>query len=229
MRRAAALGFALIFTACASSQKPPEEPSTVPPPQPVAEASPAVEARLNELQTSMTELLDRLDVLNARIARLETAGASPAAQSAPRPVPLPATVPAASQKQTPVQVADIAESYRQAIILFGQGKNAEARAVFQQVFDADPGGSLADNALFWIGETYYATGDFTTAMRYYERVIREYAEQNKAPDAMLKLGMAYVKTGDLAMAQRTFEECVQKYPYSSAASSAKQELKRIKY
>jgi len=97
------------------------------------------------------------------------------------------------------------------------------------VFDAEPTGQLADNALFWIGETYFAVGDYSNAMRYYERVTKEFAEENKAPDAMFKLGVAYAKSGDLGMARRTFDECIRKYPYSSAAASAKLELTRIKY
>jgi len=114
-------------------------------------------------------------------------------------------------------------------MLFAQGKHAAARAAFQQVFDADPSGQLADNALFWIGETYFATGDFKNAMRYYARVTNEYADQNKAPDAMFKTGIAFEKIGDLGMARRTFEECIRKYPYSTSAASATAELKRIKY
>ena len=66
-------------------------------------------------------------------------------------------------------------------------------------------------------------------MRYYERVTKEYGEENKAPDAMFKLGLTYEKTGDLGMARRTFDECIRKYPYSSPAASAKLELQRIKY
>ena len=66
-------------------------------------------------------------------------------------------------------------------------------------------------------------------MRYYERVIKEFAEENKAPDAMFKLGIAYEKTSDLGMARRTFDECIRKYPYSTAAASSKAELNRIKY
>jgi len=158
----------------------------------------------------MTELLDRLDVLNARIAKLES-GAPPPHQAAV------------------LRTADVAESYRRALTLIGQGKHADARAAFQKVFDADPTGSLADNALFWIGETYFAAGDYPNAMRYYERVTKEYAEENKAPDAMLKLGLTYEKTGDLGMARRTFDECIRKYPYSTSAAAARAELKRIKY
>ena len=66
-------------------------------------------------------------------------------------------------------------------------------------------------------------------MKFYDRVTKEFGETNKAPDAMFKTGLAYEKSGDLAMARRSLEECIRRYPYSTAAASAKLELKRIKY
>ena len=183
--------------------------------------SPTVDAQISSLQTSLTELLERLDVLNARIAKLETGGIATAAPAA-APTPMPSR-PAA------IRTADVAEVYRRALTLYAQNKPSESRALFQQVFDNDPTGQLADNALFWIGETYFAAGDYANASRFYERVTKDFASENKAPDAMFKLGVTFEKTGDLGMARKTFEECIQKYPYSTPASSAKQELQRIRY
>ncbi|HEX9405947.1 MAG TPA: tol-pal system protein YbgF [Thermoanaerobaculia bacterium] len=225
MRRGAVILFVLV-AACSSSRNTESEPTLVPAAQPISSGSPSVENQLVTLQTSMTELLDRLDVLNERIAKLESGGQPPTAVRVQPPQPAPAQ---GQPRAAVLASADVAENYRQALMLIGSGKHAEARAAFQRVFDAEPTGHLADNALFWIGETYYQSGDYTSAMRYYERVIKEYAEENKAPDAMLKLGVAYAKTGDLGMARRTLEECIRKYPYSPSAASAKLELKRIKY
>ena len=227
MTRAAIVLLAVGLAACSSSRSKDDAPSTIPPPQPV---SPSTDARLNDLQTSLTELLERLDVLNARIARLEASQGEQRAASSERVITQnPVPVPRKEAKPQPLQTAQIADQYRKALMLFAQGKHADARAAFQQVFDADPSGQLADNALFWIGETYFAAGDFKSAMRYYARVTNEYADQNKAPDAMFKTGMVFEKIGDLGMARRTFEECIRKYPYSTSAASATAELKRIKY
>jgi tol-pal system protein YbgF len=128
-----------------------------------------------------------------------------------------------------LRAAGLADDYRNALMLYGKSHWADARGAFQRVFDADPSGELADNALFWIGETYFAAGDYGNAMKYYERVTKEYGETNKAPDALFKTGLAFEKTGDLAMARRAFDECIRRYPYSTPAASAKLELKRIKY
>ena len=142
--------------------------------------------------------------------------------------PTPRQAGRLSSTQTP-RADRIADGYRNGIVLFGKNRYPDARAAFQQVFDADPSGELADNALFWIGETYFATGDYNNAIRYYKRVSDEYGDQNKAPDAMYKLALTYEKTGDLALARTTLQEVIARYPYSAPAASAKSELNRIKY
>lgn len=226
MTRTAAVCLAILVAACSSSRKNDELPSTIPPPEIRGDAATATDPRLTEIQTSLTELLDRIDVLNARVAKLES-GAPTAAPAPSTTTPMTTTPPRAAAPHT--NALQINDEYRRAITLVSQSKHAEAGAAFQRVFDADPSGDLADNALFWIGETLFATGKYNEAMRLYSRVAKEYPDQNKAPDALFKMGTAYVKTGDLEMARRTFEECISRYPYSSPAAAARMELKKIKY
>ena len=223
---------AALSTACASSQ----DRDDLPPPvatQPTAEN----DARLAEIQTAMTELLERLDVLNDRIARIEDERtALPVVTAAPStPAPMRPVTPAAAPQHTQqpqqraVLGAQIADQYRKAIMLFGRGSYGEARQAFQAVFDSEPAGDLADNALFWIGETYFASRDYVNAMRFYARVTNEFADQNKAPDALFKTALAQVRTSDLALARKTLQQVIDRYPYSTSAASAKQELQRIRY
>jgi tol-pal system protein YbgF len=228
---------ALMFLAACASQDDP-----LPPPR--AAPDPA----MAQLQVSMTELLERIDVLNHRIARLEetrveASGPPPVAQTqrpvesqrtpppalAAPPARRPAAVPAAEEVQPALVAARIAEEYREAIMLYGRGSYAEARRRFEGVFEADPAGDLADNALFWIGETFFATGDLSSAVRYYNRVVNEYSDQNKAPDALFKTALVQVRTGDLALARRTLQQVIERYPYSSTAGAAKAELQRIRF
>lgn len=236
MKKLAVAAVVMLSFACTSTDDGPE-PVTVPQ---VAAPDP----RIGELQTAMTELLDRLDVMNSRLARLEEGGVATAAAVAPAAAPArvvetpaelqaePAAPTQVAQSQQPQRAlvgAKLAEDYRQAIMLFGRSKYVDARRAFQAVFDSESAGDLADNALFWIGETYFATGDYTNAVRHYSRVVNEFSDQNKAPDAMFKIALAQARTGDLALARRTLEQVIERYPYSSTASSAKAELQRIRF
>jgi len=208
MRRAL-VGLALVAASCGSTSDPKPLPA------------PPADARIVELQTSMTELLERLDVLNARLERLEQAQESDDSGRAGRPTAAGGT-PA-------LRSAELADRYRSAIVLFNRGRFAEARAAFQQIFDTDRTSDLADNALFWIGETHYSAQDYGAASRYYRRVVDEFGDQNKAPDALFKLALTFEKTGDLILARKTLEEVISRYPYSTPARAAKSELNRIKY
>lgn len=211
---------ALILAACSAG--------TPPQPAPVAVTRPQADPRVTELEKTVGELLDRIEVLNARIQRIE-AGTPETAPAAPAPAKVAAAPASASRPLRGTAGADIATNYRAAIELYARGKRAEARDAFQRVFDADPSGELADNALYWIGETYFAAGAYGDAMTYYKRITAEFGDQNKAPDAMLKTGMALARLGDLKLARRAFEELISRFPYSTPASNAKIELKRIKY
>ena len=214
----------LLVAACASTA---QDDAVAPAPQP-----PPEDPRIGQLQTSLTELLERIDVLNDRIARLEEERTAPAPAPAPSPQvsrPSAPLVAAPEPAQGALANAKIADDYRKAIMSYGRGAYAEARAAFQGVLDADPTGDLADNALFWIGETYFAARDYNNALRYYTRVTTDFADQNKAPDALYKTAVVYEKTSDLALARKTLQQVIERYPYSSSASMAKQVLQRIKY
>ncbi|HYC59468.1 MAG TPA: tol-pal system protein YbgF [Thermoanaerobaculia bacterium] len=226
MKKLAVFAIVMLSLGCASIDDAPE-PVTVP-------QAAAPDPRIGELQTAMTELLDRLDVMNNRLARLEESGATgsqPVVTEEPRRAESPSLQMAApaQQPQRALVGAQLANDYREAIMLFGRGRHADARRAFQAVFDSESAGDLADNALFWIGETYFATGDYTNAVKHYTRVVNEFSDQNKAPDAMFKIALAQERTGDLALARRTLQQVIEKYPYSSTASSAKAELARIRF
>lgn len=231
MKKLCVAAILLFAAACASS--PGVEPETMPAPQAAAS-----DPRVAELQTQLTELLERIDVLNQRLAQLEESRVEPAPvvqASQPQIRRQPAAEPSAPapQVQQPAQSAlvgaRIAEDYRQAIMLVGRGRHAEARRAFEGVYDADPNGDLADNALFWIGETWFAAKDYTNAVRYYQRVVNDYATENKAPDALFKIALAQERTGDIALARRTLQQVIERFPYSSPASTAKAELERLRY
>jgi tol-pal system protein YbgF len=230
MRTKLAAALLLFTVGCASTDD-------MPPPVTSSSAQPAApDPRVGELQTQLTELLEQIDVLNHRISQLEEGTPAPAAATTVAAAPVQPAAPAPrrtqlspAQPQAALVGAELAGDYRNAIVLFGQGKLADARRGFQGVFEADQQGDLADNALFWIGETYFAAKDYVNAMRFYARVTNEYAEENKAPDAMLKTALAQERTGDLSLAKRTLQQVIARYPYSSSASTAKQELQRIKF
>jgi len=80
-----------------------------------------------------------------------------------------------------------------------------------------PDHAYAENAMFWRGECFYATGAFARAVEQFEGLIARFPYGNKAADALLKLGLAREKTGTREQAQKTFAELEGRYPKSDAA------------
>ena len=253
IKPSAALLILLLVSACSTTSGDDVDVELPPKPAPAP-----VDPRVSDLQVTVNELTDRIEVLQSRIHQLEKREPAPrtvrtaAAQPAPIPqaavpqprvaVPEPRVVVQVPPESRPspsgaaggtqsraIASAEIADSYREALALFGKGALDRARNAFQQIFDADPSGELADNALYWIGETYFTTAKYGDAIRIFERIEADYADQNKAPDAIFKIGSALAKQGDLALARRTYQRLIEKYPYSTPAAAARVELNRIKY
>lgn len=231
MRRGALVGVTILSAtviggACTSTPAPPPKPAVA-----VADPASATDPRVSEMRVLVMELVDRMEVMQSRLNRMEDV----LAQLSAEPPPVSERSPRATAGDNAAAVrryqsaSEAADKYRQALVMFGRGQNDQARAAFTDVYDADPVGELADNALFWIGETYFVMNEFTEAVRYYDRVVNEFPSQNKAADAMHRKSLALVRLGDLSLAKRTLESLIERYPYSTAASAAKQELERIRY
>jgi tol-pal system protein YbgF len=80
-----------------------------------------------------------------------------------------------------------------------------------------PDHPYADNAMFWRGECYFASGDYLRASEQFEGVISRFPAGNKVPDALLKLGICDEKLGNFARAKLWYARLAQQYPQSEAA------------
>jgi tol-pal system protein YbgF len=123
---------------------------------------------------------------------------------------------------TPDEVA--AGKYRLAKQTLDEGDLGQARTGFESFLRGHPAHTLADNALYWIGETWYAQAMWLKAARSFGQVVGRYPRGNKVPDAMLKTGLCYRKVGEDAMATDVFRQVRKLYPGTSAANLAKRQL-----
>lgn len=139
--------------------------------------------------------------------------------------PLPRQEPEESQKterlsEEKMEGAPL-KAYEEAYNLFKEKKYKESRDRFNNFLKDFPKSELADNAQFWIGETYYAEKDFESAILAYENVIKNFPQSEKLPGAMLKQGMAFLELGDKKTAKVIFERLIEKFPDSKEAETAK--------
>lgn len=108
---------------------------------------------------------------------------------------------------------------------FDAGDYVKARSGFQEFLKRFPKAKNADNAQFWIGETYYREKWYEKAILEYQKVIEKYPKGNKVQASLLKQGLAFYNIGDKANARLILKELIAKYPHSRETKIAKKKLK----
>jgi tol-pal system protein YbgF len=96
---------------------------------------------------------------------------------------------------------------------------------FKEFLKRHPKSNLADNAQYWIGESYYGLREFDQAILEFDAVRRRYPQGEKVPAALLKQGYAFAELGEKVNARLLLQEVVEKYPDSPEAAKAKFRLK----
>jgi tol-pal system protein YbgF len=117
------------------------------------------------------------------------------------------------------------EIYERAQRAYDNGQMDKARQEFQKIIQNHPKSAQADNAQFWIGESYYREKWYERAILEFQTVIEKYPKGNKVPAAMLKQGMALLQIGEKSSARLILKELVKKYPKAPESKIAAKKLK----
>jgi len=78
-----------------------------------------------------------------------------------------------------------------------------------------PDHSLAANAQYWLGESYYGKKDYTKAAVAFATGYEKYKDSNKGADNILKLGMSMERLGKKAEACSAFTNLAKEFPKAS--------------
>lgn len=124
-------------------------------------------------------------------------------------------------------VNDPEKLYQQSYLDFTRGDAELARYGFQQYLDLYPKTSLADNALYWIGESYMNEGKQDSALVTFEKLEKIYPQSNKMVVSLLKRGLIQAANGNSDKATLLFEKIVKKYPNTPESVQAKIRLEEM--
>ena len=196
----------------------------------------AVERDLTDqdaMRTAVTRLSDQMATLEAMVEQQhrylgleslvpeKTQEAAPAAPDVAAPVAGPAPArPAAAAKET--------DLYENSLALFRNGRHEEAIAGFRGFLRTNPKADQAENANFWIGESYYALRQYEQAILAYQEVIKNYPKGSKAANATLRQGMAFLEINDKTSARLLLDRVTKNYPNTSEAKIAQQKLATLR-
>lgn len=239
---------ALLLSGCTMMQPPPPQPD------PMAEKLADIERRLEAIERilasgTLIELTEQVDGLQRQTAELrgrteslehDTEGTTSRQRdlyvdlddrvrtlelSAQTRQPVATQVPPTSA--LPVPGGTDRENYEAAFELLKQQQYVAAGAAFGQFLASYPNSQLADNAQYWLAESYYVTDQFEEALAQFQVVLSGYPRSRKIPDALLKIGFSNYELQRWNGARSALQTVRDDFPDSTAARLADQRLKRM--
>ena len=154
--------------------------------------------------------------------------------TAPPPVvPVAPTAPTAptAPSTDPGVVSDPAVAqaeYDQALAVLREGRYADAAQSFKEFLGRHPNSTLAANASYWLGETYYVTRDFDASLKTFTGLVTNHPQSPKVADSRLKIGYIHYEKKDWKAARQELEGLVSSFPGTTAARLASDRLARMK-
>lgn len=182
-------------------------------------------------QTKQSQRAQYLD-LSGRLDRLEGGSSAPTSSvSVPSNGTPVAAVPVTG---TPMPAAPAADpgmasmgersAYDYAFDSLRSGDYVESSRRFRSFLDTFPGGQLAPNAMYWLGESYYVTQNYQLAGQQFQDLLGRFPTDAKAPGALLKLGLSQYGLKQYPTAEATLRSVVQQYPGTDVARTAADRL-----
>lgn len=175
-----------------------------------------LDKRIQAIDTRVQDVSDKLELVSRGGSSSQSFGSSTG--SAPTNN-TPAGLALSGQEQ---------DAYQKAFNLVKESKYKEAINQFQIFLLTYPSGTYADNAQYWMAESYYVLRDYKAAIVEFGKVLSVYPQSQKIPDAYLKIGFAYYEQEDWSNARRNLESVIAKFPDSSAAKLAERRLAQMK-
>lgn len=166
---------------------------------------------LEEANFKMNNLTGRLETMEKdyefRFVELERSGGG--GSRAVSSVGIPASSSPVLLGGTPKQ------QYDRAYSLISSEQYEQAEISFLEFLRANPEDELAGNAQYWLGQTYYARGNYSNATRTFLEGMSKYPESLKAPAYLLKVGMSLNLLGEKGEACEVYRELNARFPDST--------------
>jgi tol-pal system protein YbgF len=209
-----------------------------------------VEQQAFEIERLKKVAQDQSVDVDTRLRRLESGGNAPTASIPPDATPLPsgpASLPAGPAPDTTVAAptqsgpdgvpamqppdataGDERAAYDEAFGALRDGRYAESARRFAAFVQQYPNGEYADNASYWLGESYYVTQNYEVALDTFRDLLDRFPQSSKAPDALLKIGYCHFELRQWHEAELALNDVVQRYPDTTVARLAQGRLRALR-
>lgn len=118
--------------------------------------------------------------------------------------------------------------YEKSLRSFREGKYEESIDGFKSFVKTYPKSDRADNAYFWIGDSYMGLKQYEQAILAFQDVVKKYPKGNKVPTALLRQAQAFLEIKDKTSAEVLFKKVIKNHPGTSEATIAQKKLETMK-
>jgi tol-pal system protein YbgF len=136
--------------------------------------------------------------------------------------------PAAQSQTAPTSAADEKAAYDQAFQALKELRYADAAEDFRSFLDRYPNSEYADNAQYWLGESYYVTRNYDIALTAFQDLLDNYPESPKSPDALLKIGYTHYELEQWDSARAALTQVQENYPDTTLSRLAENRLRSMR-
>lgn len=211
-----------------------------------------LEEQQRELENLRNRQRDQYLDLDQRISELRGGGpvspgpaassgsSAAAAAAAPQEVPevrppmdTPSDTIAIDKPQVDSQAAPVSSeaekaAYDKAFQALKDLRYADAAEEFQAFLSQYPTSEYADNAQYWLGESYYVTRNYDIALAAFQDLMDKYPDSPKVPDALLKVGYTYYELKQWDNARAALTRVQESYPDTTLARLAESRLRSMR-
>lgn len=201
-----------------------------------------IENQTFELENQRKGELDRFNDLDRRLSELEQQQAAvtpglpgtrgPLVPSEPQTNPstgsIGTTVPPQVPTIDPTAPVDAEAAYDNAFESLKDGRYEESARLFSQFLADHPDSSLADNAQYWLGESYYVTRNYKISQETFKDLLELFPNSDKVPDARLKLGFSQLALKQYPQARDTLTAVSRDYAGTPVARLAQNRLRTMR-
>ena len=166
-------------------------------------------------------LVHKVDDLESRLQKIEQYLGIDKKEQSSSAAPKSKETPESAK---PSGVTDAAALLKEGQERLGKNSFAPARESFAALLKTYPASALADQAQFYLADSFFSEKWYEKAILEYQVVIAKYIKSSKRPAALFKQAISFEKIGDAANAKARFKTLVNMYPKAPEAALARKKI-----
>lgn len=111
---------------------------------------------------------------------------------------------------------------------FKKGDFASSASAFDEFLKHYPQSGYKVSALFWLGNSQYATREYKDSIANFRMLLTLDAKHPRAAEALLSISNCQLDMKDTKAAKKTWDELIKNYPDSEAAAAAKEQMNKLR-